>query len=357
MNGSGVKPAVETRALAGLCPGRFGFGADGERWTKEVAGLGPMTIAPLSWQHARASSYDRVAGERVPMNALRFVVALQQQTWGMPLEELVPVNLLAVLRETGGAILVAYDPRLGFNADGWLGFVFGAGARSGVLVSHMLGVRPDRRGAHGIGWSLKVVQAYEAVRAGHTAMTWTFDPMRGANARLNIEKLGAIVTSFTVDKYGPLRSELYGDVPTDRLVARWNLLDPGVSARLDAVHDGRHAPMTEQALAEVPEITTDALARLRQEQPSRLRYGIPADVDDLAARDPDAVAGWRRSVREALAAFLPTAEAATARAETEHLAAVRVCERAGAYAITRFAAGHDTTGDRRHFYILERTNG
>ena len=63
----------------------------------------------------------------------------------MPPEELVPVNILAILPDTGGSVLVAYREELGFNADGWLGFAIAAGAAP-ALVSHMLGVREEQRG-------------------------------------------------------------------------------------------------------------------------------------------------------------------------------------------------------------------
>ena len=103
----------------------------------------------------------------MPIDALSLVVRLQDHVWGMPPEELVPVNILAILPDTGGSVLVAYREELGFNADGWLGFAIAAGGRSGTLVSHMLGVRDEQRGTRDLGWHLKLLQGYEALRAGH----------------------------------------------------------------------------------------------------------------------------------------------------------------------------------------------
>src|SRR5262249_20567325 len=163
----------------------------------------------------------------------------QAITWGMPPELLVPSNVLAIMADTGGAVLAAYDPALGFTAEGWLGFIIGLGSSTGMLVSHMLGVREDVRGAADIRWSIKLIQAHEALRTGHHAMSWTFDPMRGANARLNLEKLGTVVHTLTIDKYGVLPSTLYGDVPSDRFTASWDLLDPATAERLQMVYDGR----------------------------------------------------------------------------------------------------------------------
>ena len=178
-------------AVAALHPERLGMRRfrDGRR--KSFPGLGEVVFAPLSWPHAQCPSYDLTEQGREPIDALTFVVRLQAQVWGMPAEELVPVNILAVLADTGGSVLVAYREELGFNADGWLGFAIAAGASSGTLVSHMLGVRDEMRGTRDLGWHLKWLQGYEALRSGHRSAVWTFDPMRGANARLNLEKLGA----------------------------------------------------------------------------------------------------------------------------------------------------------------------
>ncbi len=190
---SDQESAARSAALEAFRPEGFGFRRHRGRWVKDGDALGAIAVAPLSWQHVHAPSYEEIAGERVPCDALGFLVGLQARTWGMPPEELVPANLLAVLADTGGSALVAYDPSVGFNADGWLGFAIGLGARSGTLVSHMLGVREEARGTSDIGWHLKLLQGYEALRTGHAAACWTFDPMRGANARLNLEKLGAVV--------------------------------------------------------------------------------------------------------------------------------------------------------------------
>ena len=133
-------------AVAALHPERFGLRRHRDGWRKSIPGLGNVVFAPLGWQHAQCASYDLVDGAREPLDALRFVVRLQARVWGMPPEELVPVNILAILPDTGGSVLVAYREELGFNADGWLGFAIAAGGRSGTLVSHMLGVREEQRG-------------------------------------------------------------------------------------------------------------------------------------------------------------------------------------------------------------------
>src|SRR5262245_57864350 len=238
------RPADRAAAIEALHPSRFGFESYGDGWIRRDTGSGAMVIAPLSWQHAQVPSFDLVDGRRVSTDPLNLLCSLQAITWGMPPELLVPSNVLAIMADTGGAILAAYDPALGFTAEGWLGFIIGLGSSTGTLVSHMLGVREDVRGAADIGWHIKVIQAYEALRTGHHAMSWTFDPMRGANAKLNLEKLGAVVSTLTIDKYGVLPSTLYGDVPSDRFTAQWDLLDTTTIERLESVRDCRYTAYT-----------------------------------------------------------------------------------------------------------------
>jgi chorismate synthase len=261
---------------------------------------------------------------------------------------------LAVLADTGGAAIVAYEQTLGFNAAGWLGFVIGIGSRSGTLVSHMLGVRSDVRGRRDLGWHLKVLQGSEALRTGHRAAIWTFDPMRGANARLNLEKLGARAVELTIDKYGVLRSALYGEaIPTDRLTAHWDLLAPATAMRLHQVAGGRYSRLSVDAVADLPEATAASLAGLSASRPPRLRYRIPSDIDHLMSVDPQAAIAWRREMREALSAFLPTKTAILSDPAQGPLG-VTAQEREGTYAITGFATGPDATRERASFYVFER---
>jgi predicted GNAT superfamily acetyltransferase len=63
-------------------------------------------------------------------------------------------------------------------------------------------------------------------------MEWTFDPLEIKNAYLNLHKLGAIACRYEEDFYGFSSSRLQGGLPTDRLVAEWELDSPRVEAIL-----------------------------------------------------------------------------------------------------------------------------
>ncbi|MDQ3693473.1 MAG: hypothetical protein M3464_07580 [Chloroflexota bacterium] len=350
----GGEPA-RAAALAAFDPLRFGFHPAGTGWIKEFSSLGPVVFAALGWQHARMRSHHASEhGEITGLDALELVVELQRQTWGMAPEELVPANVLAVLAESGGSVIVAYRRRAGFTVDGWLGFVISLGTDTGTLLSHMLGVRAEARGRHDIGWYLKLVQAHEALRRGYVAASWTFDPMRGVNARLNLEKLGAVVTELTLDKYGTLRSSLYGDVPSDRFTAHWDLLSPATAERIRLIASEGYQALMVAEVQEVPIVTLDSIADLVVARPPRLRYQIPGDIDQLMRDDPASAIGWRQEMRQTLAALVTTKSAGGGVPVPADPVGIGIAVTPGAYIVTGIATGSDSSGERQSWYLLER---
>jgi predicted GNAT superfamily acetyltransferase len=104
----------------------------------------------------------------------------------------------------------------------------------------MLAVREGYRN-RGLGVKLKREQRLEAISRGIFHMEWTFDPLEIKNAFLNIHRLGAVVRSYRPDFYGVSSSRLQGGLPTDRLVAEWELDSPRVKAILDGRKEEKFA--------------------------------------------------------------------------------------------------------------------
>jgi predicted GNAT superfamily acetyltransferase len=90
----------------------------------------------------------------------------------------------------------------------------------------------------GLGQKLKLAQRDEALGRGIELMEWTFDPLEIKNAFLNIHKLGAMVRTYHADFYGVSSSRLQGGLPTDRLVAEWQLDSAHVQSALAAMEAG-----------------------------------------------------------------------------------------------------------------------
>ncbi len=206
------------------------------------------------------------------VDELERCIELQQETWGYPDREVVPKNLFVLAPALGGHVLAAWVSRKsgtaerelagfamampahepagggapgtwmqpgegqrerGSQADGQYatgnGSIGGGSEGSGpvappsaYLHSHMLAVAPAY-GNRGLGFALKLAQREAARRSGIMVMRWTFDPKSVKNAWFNLHRLGATVRSFLPDFYGPVPSALQGDLPSDRMVAEWEL--------------------------------------------------------------------------------------------------------------------------------------
>ncbi len=342
-------------SLAAFAPERFGLTRYKGGWTAELDPIGTVAFVPLNWTHNQAPSQWPGEGDWFVSNALELMVQLQQEVWGFPPHESVPVNILSIVEDTGASLLVAYEMEKGFDADGWLGFAFGIGTRHGPMYSHMLGVRPEHRGSVDLGWYLKVLQGYLALEEGFDQMTWTVDPMRGANARLNQEKLAATASNLTIDKYGVMRSTLYGNVPTDRFTNMWDMRDSRVHDRLQQVLDRSYRPMRPSDLSGLPEATIENAAELRTDLPERITYRVPGDIDQLMRIDPQRAVDWRTEMRDVLGTLM-TRRAAIVGDDvaTEGPIAIRTSVIDGPYDVTGFATELDEFGNRESLYLLER---
>lgn len=140
----------------------------------------------------------------------------EARIWGGN-DDRVSVNMLVACIEEGGVAIGAFD-------DGrMIGSVFGFRTHEAdVLHSHYMAVDTEyRRG--GLGEQLKRRQAEWCLANGVSSMRWTFDPLRLANAHLNLNKLGALGIKYHVNHYGALGG-INGSLPSDRLTVRWDLV-------------------------------------------------------------------------------------------------------------------------------------
>ncbi|GJG89182.1 hypothetical protein tb265_43630 [Gemmatimonadetes bacterium T265] len=231
-------------------------------------------------------------------------VAIERETWGADFREYVPATILMVAQKLGGVVAGAFAP------DGaLLGFVFGmAGTLDGRPVhwSDMLAVRPGARGAR-VGERLKHFQRDLARAAGAVAMYWTFDPLVARNAHLNLARLGARVVEYVPNMYGDdTGSVLHAGLPTDRLIARWDLTRADGAAADGAAPDAaapdgdgaraRHGPV-------VTAVARDGTPGFAPAPPEAgfVRIAVPPDFLDLS---PGLRGAWRAAVREAFLAYL-----------------------------------------------------
>jgi predicted GNAT superfamily acetyltransferase len=192
--------------------------------------------------------------------------ALQRAVWGQD-DPADPADLMMVIQAEGGICAGA------FRDDALLGYVFGFTTRTPhIQHSHRLAVLAEARGL-GLGLRLKWYQRDWCLARGITHVRWTYDPLRAANAALNIHRLGAQATTYYPDYYGPMAGINKG-VPSDRLLADWHLQAPHVQA----CAAGKTSP------------APDMLAKA-------MRITIPADFGNLLDHDLDAATAERLRLR------------------------------------------------------------
>jgi chorismate synthase len=242
----------------------------------------------------------RPARERSDYDAC---VELQREVWGLADLEVTSVLQLLATVHAGGMLLVAESP-----GDGVFGFCYAfAALRGGVphLHSDMLAVRGSLRG-RGVGLRLKWAQREEALRRGLRLVTWTFDPMRVANARLNLRRLGAVARELLPDFYGTTSSALHHGLATDRLLASWELDTPRVVLRSQGNAPAPGRPGEAPVLNDVawhdglpvsgpPRLDLDLDA-------DALLLEVPVDWDTVCRRDPGLAREWQGLVRRSFEA-------------------------------------------------------
>jgi len=190
------------------------------------------------------------------MDEMQACVNLQIATWGYDESDVIPRKTFLLAQKIGGQVIGAFEDRDQGNEgtrepenreqgsqrpaedkrETLVGFALSLpgikiveGRPTPYLHSHMLAVLESHRN-RGLGAQLKWEQRREALSRGIRHMEWTFDPLEIKNAFLNIHRLGAICREYRVNFYGVSSSRLQGGLPTDRLLAEWELDSPRVKA-------------------------------------------------------------------------------------------------------------------------------
>lgn len=211
------------------------------------------------------------------------VVELQRAIWGDG--DVVPRGLFIAMQEEGALVAGAFD------GEKLVGFVFSFPTQDPTLHhSHMLGVLESHRNT-GAALLLKRFQRDWCLSRGVRKVVWTFDPLRGANARFNLHKLGATVRTYLVDHYGPMGG-INAGAPSDRFLAEWDLL--GAFPRF---YDPP-PPLEAEGLPQVNRVEDEVPlgADLSLEAP-RILVQIPEDFGKMLRESRKLALRWREESR------------------------------------------------------------
>lgn len=230
-------------------------------------------------------------------------VQLQRAVWRLADLEITSALHLIATTHAGGLLQLAE------RAEGRVvGFAYAFPAlRGGVphLHSDMLAVLPEEQ-ERGVGVKLKWAQREAALARGIALITWTYDPLQARNANLNLRRLGAIAREFQPDFYGITTSTLHHGLPTDRLIARWELDSPRVRERAAQGEPPRAVPAP--SAPRINEVRWQAGwpvssdPRLDLAAPELL-LEIPPEWDVLCQAAPRVADAWHGKVRSALSTY------------------------------------------------------
>jgi predicted GNAT superfamily acetyltransferase len=168
---------------------------------------------------------------------------VQHACWGFDSDEGLYPPMLLTAAQNGGVLLGA------FNDQGeMIGYLFGYLGRAPggplKLCSQTMGVLPAYRNA-GVATALKLAQRKHVIAQGLPLITWTYDPLEAASARLNLHKLGATARTLKRNVYGKHFGQLNEGLPTDRFLVEWWLESEHVVQQLIGERYARQArPVT-----------------------------------------------------------------------------------------------------------------
>ena len=227
---------------------------------------------------------------------------LLDQVWRRSHGSVLSAEALIAISHAGGQVTLA--TREG-RVVGTTAALVGRDHRDGQVFihSHVTGVHADEVGT-GIGRALKWYQRLWCLNRGIEEVRWTFDPLVRRNAVLNLVVLGARAASYELDVYGPMDDQRNAGLPTDRLVASWDLCAP----RTRAAATGRAAAPDVDALvragAEPLLVAAGDEPELRTTNVARRLVQVPADIESIRARDRDLAAAWATAVRATMGAAM-----------------------------------------------------
>lgn len=266
--------------------------------------------------------------------------ALQHAVWGGPDRlDVIPLHVLVTVQKNGGLVLGAFTPS-GRMVAYLLGFLGWHRADGGQLkhCSHQLGVLPKYWG-RGLGRRMKLAQREEVMKQGLDLITWTYDPLEGPNARLNIARLGATCSTYLREPYGEMEDALNEGVPADRFEVTWWLYSDRVVRRLADLSAGsgpRATTWPPFAVANSLHITAAGLlAPVDWKLPDEERFlvAVPPNFQEIKRADRELAIAWREHTHALFAAAFTAG-----------------CEVRDFYSVVG-------DGERRNAYLLEEAGG
>jgi len=227
---------------------------------------------------------------------------LQQAIWTSPDRlEVIPTHVQATVQRNGGLVLGAFGPD-----DEMVGYLLGfLGQHADGRIkhcSHQMGVLAAYR-SHGLGTRLKLVQREEVLKQGLDLVTWTYDPLEGPNAHLNIARLGATCSTYLRKPYGDMEDALNKGVEPDRFEVTWEIARERVGKRVAILQAGQSInPRPLPAVYQINhprQVAAGFLAPDEWQIPAGEPFlvEVPPNFREIKAADRGLAVAWRENTR------------------------------------------------------------
>ena len=153
---------------------------------------------------------------------------IEKSAWGFSDAEVEPHHMMTRVHKYGGLVQGLF---LDGEMTGFSYAIIGKWEESYFIYSHMVAVKQKLQGK-GYGFMLKKAQREAILNMGYDTIRWNFDPLESLNGYFNIHRLGAICEEYERNIYGEGASGLHQGLPTDRLIATWQLNSDRVETRM-----------------------------------------------------------------------------------------------------------------------------
>jgi predicted GNAT superfamily acetyltransferase len=242
--------------------------------------------------------------------------------------DVIPIPLLLTANRTGGILFGAYS-----SLGDMVGFIFSMlGSLQGEPAQHayILAVRTAYRNFD-VGFKLHMALRKESLKRNITRVTCAFDPMQPRNAYFVLGKLSEWAHTYEEDFYGETTCQTDRGLPTDRLLAQWDLEDPNVVRRLEAGpprRDFRKELKNTQAINQLVETAPGLLSSSPVNlncTDSRFIFEVPYNLPEIKHRDLGIALEWQARMRKVFHHYFKKDYAATDFWVSEQEGHLRAC--------------------------------
>ncbi len=214
----------------------------------------------------------------------------------------IPPHALVTVRDSGGIMLGAYDADSGELLGALVDLVW-PGGRSYTASTMFIGVREKARN-RGVGQGLRRAERRYARRSGISLVRFAVDPLRGVDAHIAFNRLGAVGVGYIRDLYGPLPGPTDGGLATDRIAIEWWIDSPRVTRVVDHGEPPAHYRLGLDRMEVVTKTRAvgSGVRQLLEFDPAPgggvILVEVPVDFDRLLASFPKLARDWRVKARE-----------------------------------------------------------